>query len=276
MASRKKGFTEAQFAKWIKEGRGSGEHADYKPWLTVRDLPSLGRVHRVFGLKSKRTHHLLSDLELSVFLMLEWHSEVTQIREQFPLERGTTRKLAFYAGIKHPNVAGIDQYMSSDFLIDSTDEKQPRFALQAKYVSALNDARTVEKLELERRYWAEKEYPWYLVTEREIPPVVFKNIQWLYSAQRDDEEGVELSQQQLEFYAHHFEKNPNKTIIAICKELDAAYDLLLGESLYEVRKLLAKRYFTFDIFIPSTKLKAKDLQAGDLGFIREVYLVSNQ
>ena len=276
MASRKKGFTEAQFAKWIKEGRGCGEHADYKPWLTVRELPSLGRVHRVFGLKSKRTHHLLSDLELSVFLMLEWHSEVTQIREQFPLERGTTRKLAFDAGIKHPNVAGIDQYMSSDFLIDSTDEKQPRFALQAKYVSALNDARTVEKLELERRYWAEKEYPWYLVTEREIPPVVFKNIQWLYSAQRDDEEGVELSQQQLEFYAHHFEKNPDKTIIAICKELDAAYDLPLGESLYEVRRLLAKRYFSFDIFIPTTKLKACDLKAGELGFIREAYLVSNQ
>ncbi|HDV0904766.1 TPA: heteromeric transposase endonuclease subunit TnsA [Vibrio fluvialis] len=276
MASKKKGFTEAQFAKWIKEGRGSGEHADYKPWLTVRDLPSLGRVHRVFGHKSRRTHHLLSDLELAAFLLLEWHSEVTQIREQFPLERDTTRRLAVEAGIKHSNMGGIDQYMSSDFLVDSTDEHEPVFVLQAKYASALGDARTVEKLEVERRYWAEKEYPWYLVTEREIHPVVFKNIQWFYPAQRDDEEGMELALQQIEFYAHHFEKNPNKTIIAICKELDAAYDLLLGESLYEVRKLLAKRYFTFDIFIPITKLKAKDLRAGDLGFIREVYLVSNQ
>lgn len=276
MASRKKGFTEAQFAKWIKEGRGSGEHADYKPWLTVRDLPSLGRVHRVFGHKSKRAHHLLSYLELAAFLLLEWHSEATQIREQFPLERDTTRRLAVEAGIKHSSIADVDQYMSSDFLVDTTDEQEPRFVWQAKYASALGDARTVEKLEVERRYWAEKKYPWYLVTEREIPDVVFKNVQWLYPAQRNDEEGMELALQQIEFYAHHFEKNPNKTIIAICKELDAAYDLQLGESLYEVRKLLAKRYFTFDIFIPSTKLKAKDLQAGDLGFIREVYLVSNQ
>lgn len=47
MVSRKKGVTEAQFAKWIKEGRGSGEHADYKPWLTVRDLLSLGRLPAV-------------------------------------------------------------------------------------------------------------------------------------------------------------------------------------------------------------------------------------
>ncbi|WP_345853853.1 TnsA endonuclease C-terminal domain-containing protein [Shewanella algae] len=276
MASRTKGGTEPLFAKWIQEGRGSGQHVDYKPWLTVRDLPSLGRVHRVFGLKSKRTHHLLSDLELSVFLMLEWHSEVTQIREQFPLKRDITRRLAIDAGIKHPNVTGVDQYMSSDFLVDSTDEKQPRFALQAKYVSALNDARTVDKLELERRYWQEKTLPWYLITELDVPDVVTKNIRWLYPAQRDDKEDTELALQQIEFYAHHFKKNPNKTVLAICKELDAAYDLPLGESLYEVRRLLAKRYFFFDIFIPTTKLKACDLKAGELGFIREAYLVSNK
>ena len=48
---------------------------DYKPWLTVRDVPSLGRSHRIFGHKSQRTHHLLSDLELAVFLLLEWHPD---------------------------------------------------------------------------------------------------------------------------------------------------------------------------------------------------------
>ncbi|MCA0952143.1 TnsA endonuclease C-terminal domain-containing protein [Shewanella chilikensis] len=276
MASRTKGGTEPLFAKWIKEGRGSGQHANYKPWLTVRDLPSLGRVHRVFGLKSKRTHHLLSDLELSVFLMLEWHSEVTQIREQFPLERDITRRLAHDAGIKHPNIAGVDQYMSSDFLVDSIDEKQPRFALQAKYVTDFSDIRTVEKLELERLYWQDKTLPWYLITEQDVPDVVTQNIKWLYPTQSEEEEDAELALQQIEFYAHHFKKNPNKTVLAICKELDTAYDLPLGESLYEVRRLLAKRYFSFDIFIPTTKLKACDLKAGELGFIREAYLVSNQ
>lgn len=276
MVTRKKGPTEAQFAKWIQKGRGSGQHADYTPWLTVRDLPSLGRVHRVFGHKSKRTHHLLSDLELSIFLMLEWHGNVLQIREQFPLERDITRRLALEAGIKHPSIAGVDQYMSSDFLVDSTDEKEPKFVLQAKYKEALNDARTVEKLELERRYWQEKGVPWYLITEGDVPAVVTKNIKWLYPAQRHDEESAELALEQIEFYSYHFGNNPNKTLTAICKELDTAYDLPLGESLYEVRGLLAKRYFTFDTFISTTKLKAKDLKVGDLGYIREVYLVSNQ
>ncbi|WP_460312670.1 TnsA endonuclease C-terminal domain-containing protein [Aliiglaciecola aliphaticivorans] len=275
MASKGGGFSETQIAKRIKEGRGLGLNSGYKPWLTVRDLPSLGRVHRVFGHKSKRTHHLLSDLELSVFLMLEWHKQITQIREQFPLERDTTRQLADATGIKHPNVAGVDQYMSSDFLVDSANDNEPRFVLQAKYASALQDPRTVEKLELERRYWQEKGLPWYLITEKDVPAVVTRNINWMYQAQREEAD-MELALQRIEFYSHHFEKSPTKTIIAICKELDAAYDMPLGESLYEVRQLLAKRYFTFDIFIPTTKLKARDLRAGDVAFIREVYLVSNQ
>ncbi|MGH0002943.1 hypothetical protein ACQU0X_22980 [Pseudovibrio ascidiaceicola] len=74
MVGKSKAFSDAKFAKMIKEGRGSGEYSEYMPWLTVRDLPSLGRVNGAFGHKSKRTHHLLSELELSMFLLLEWHS----------------------------------------------------------------------------------------------------------------------------------------------------------------------------------------------------------
>ncbi|SFL18592.1 TnsA endonuclease C terminal [Pseudovibrio ascidiaceicola] len=276
MVGKSKAFSDAKFAKMIKEGRGSGEYSEYMPWLTVRDLPSLGRVNGAFGHKSKRTHHLLSDLELSVFLLLEWNSEVIQIREQFPLERDDTRKLALEAGIKHPSLAGVDQYMSSDFLVDTSDEQRPKFVLQAKYKDALQDARTVEKLELERRYWQAKGLPWYLITEREVPAVVTKNIKWLHPAMREEEGRIELTLEQMELYGHHFKKNPNKTLISICKELDVAYGLPLGQSLQEMRQLLAKRYFTFDIFVPITRLKAKELEAGDLGFIREVYLVSNQ
>ena len=51
--------SEKQQEKWIKEGRGSGEGSLYKPWITVRDIPSSGRSHRVYGYKSKRTHHFI-------------------------------------------------------------------------------------------------------------------------------------------------------------------------------------------------------------------------
>jgi hypothetical protein len=275
MASRKYGNSDAKNKKWIKEGRGSGQNQDYKPWITVRDLPSDGRVHRIFGHKSQRTHHLLSDLELAVFLLLEWHQDVIQIREQFPLEIETTSQIAKDAGIVHPSQSGVKQYMSSDFLVNSHDKQQPKFALQAKYAEALDDARTAEKLELERRYWQLKEVPWYLITEQDIPETIIKNIKWLYPAQRDEVD-IELLFQHIEYYDHHFSNNPNKNIIDICKSLDIAYELEIGESLAEVRHLLAKRCFTFDIFILAPKLKAHQLKKGTAKLLQEAYSVSNQ
>ena len=61
--------------KWIKEGRGKGSGKDYRPWLTVRDLPSQGRSHRVMGHLTQRTHHFLSDLELATFFLLECQTQ---------------------------------------------------------------------------------------------------------------------------------------------------------------------------------------------------------
>lgn len=275
MAARTLGFTEAKFKKWIKEGRGNGRNADYHPWLTVYDVPSLGRVHRVFGYKSQRTHHLLSDLELSVFLMLEWHREVEEVREQFPLQRDFTLSIAKEAGVSHPKVNGVNQYMSSDFLVNTTNPEEYKFVLQAKRSEELADARTTEKLEVERRYWEMKEVPFYLITERDIPKVITQNIDWLYPMQHQEED-LELSSQRLEFYAHHLGENPDKTVTAICKDLDIAYSLATGESLYEMRYLLAKRYFKFDIFIPTTRLKGADIIPGDMAMIQELYRVSNQ
>ena len=64
MVSRKLGNSVAKNTKWIKVGRGPDKNAQYKPWITVTNLPFDGRGHRVFGHKSRRTHQLLSDLEL--------------------------------------------------------------------------------------------------------------------------------------------------------------------------------------------------------------------
>ncbi len=90
---------ELKIQKWIKEGRGQGFGNNYKPWITIRDVSSEGRSHRVFGHKSQRTHHLLSDLELSTFLLLEWHSTTIDIREQYPLDLEQTLEIAKTIGM---------------------------------------------------------------------------------------------------------------------------------------------------------------------------------
>lgn len=258
MAKRNSGLTETKINKWIKEGRGKGRGPAYSPWLRVRDIPSKGRSHRVFGHKSRRTHHLFSDLELAVFLTLDWSSKTIEIREQFPLQQEVTLELAKDASIRHPQVSGTIQVMSSDFLVNSSDPNLPKFALQVKYTKDLSDPRTVEKLELERRYWVHKEVPWFLVTEKEISNTVFQNIEWLYPDQQRNYELSELTEQ-LKFYSHHFAKNPSTTIIKISKSLDVKYDHEAGESLAEIRGLLASRLLFFDVNIPFRKLTPADI-----------------
>ena len=65
-----KGWTEAKIARYVKEGRGQGELSTYKPWLTIQDVPSSGRVHRVMGWKTEREHHFLSDMRWCIMLIL--------------------------------------------------------------------------------------------------------------------------------------------------------------------------------------------------------------
>lgn len=275
MAGKKYVNTELKNQKWLREGRGSGHGSDYKPWLTVRDLSSQGRSHRVFGHKSQRTHHLLSDLELAVFLLLEWSRSTVDIREQFPLRLEDTKALALESGIDHPSVRGVLQVMSSDFLVNTTDASQPKFALQAKYAEALSDARTIEKLELERRYWLQKGVPWWLITEKDIPSVVTQNISWLYPAQRDEIE-IDVLVERAVFYQHHFQNDPERSVIEVAKQLDTAYQQPMGQSLLEIRQLLAQRCFLFDILTPVTKLKAGDLQLENIEAMSGALRVSNQ
>ena len=85
MAKRKTDWDENKLNKWIQEGRGQGEGKEYKPWLTVQDFPSKGRVSRIFGWKTKRTHHFFTDTETRYFYLCEWEDDVLDIREHYPL-----------------------------------------------------------------------------------------------------------------------------------------------------------------------------------------------
>lgn len=101
MASRY-GFDEAKIARFHKEARGEGFGFEYKPWLTVRDVPSRGRSHRLSGRVTGQIHHLLSDIERGAFLIYDFRDDVQDIREQFPLDLDRTQYIAEAAGIRHP------------------------------------------------------------------------------------------------------------------------------------------------------------------------------
>ena len=183
--------------------------------------------------------------------------------------------MAIAAGIDHPSTNGVMHTMSSDFMVNTSNTFQPKFVLQAKYAQAIQDSRTIEKLELERRYWQQKEVPWLVITDQDIPKVVFQNISWLYPAQRDElNEDVVLDRHK--FYSYQFKQSPDKTIIEIAKKLDVEYKMSVGESLLEIRQLLARRCFVFNILTPIIKLKGSDLETGDMTTYLEELRVSNQ
>lgn len=274
MPNNKKSYQQ-QVARWQKEGRGNGTGSSYKPWLTVRDVSSKGRSHRAFGRVAKRIHHLLSDLELAVLLILDWDSRTEDIREQFPLRIEETQALAEGAGIKHPAKGKEPAYMTTDFLVDTSKAGMTQFALQAKYATDLDDRRTVEKLEIERLYWQSKGVPWFIVTEREIPIAVFKNIDWLYQYM-DDQELTESTAETLEHYLHHFSLNPDQSIIEIAKTLDRAYGMKPGESLGQIRRLMAQRQLSFDIKKPYQQLTGQELLATDRPVFLELAHVSEE
>jgi hypothetical protein len=260
MAKSKYVLTEKQIIKRIKDGRGSGRVSNYKPWLYVNEVPSEGRSQRVYSHLTGRIHHVLSDLEFAVFLLLDYNSAVTDIREQFPLNRDDTLRISKEAQLWHPSQGGVNLVMSSDFLVNSTSKIQPKFAIQAKYSEALKDPRTIEKIEIERRYWQLKKIPFFLVTEKEIDKVVVSNIEWLYGVRGYFDEII--TDELLLLFKNmkeYFGRYPNRKVVDICKEYDNAYEQELGKSLYDIRLMCAARLITFDIRYSFHSLKAKNI-----------------
>lgn len=93
----------------------------------------------------------------------------------------------------------------------------------------MNDANTIEKLEIERRYWLSKQIPWFLVTENENDPVIKQNISWLYPTKSAGFINIDLIQQ-LPMLQSTFIKSPQSKMIDVCKQIDTFYPLELGQT----------------------------------------------
>lgn len=183
MAKRRYGFDEEKIQRFLKESRGQGSGADYRPWLTIQDVSSLGLSSRILGCKTGRDHHLLSKGETGLFLLFDWSDSVTDIREQYPLNRDETRRIASEMGVRHPidTKSQTDLVMTTDLLVDAqSDSGHALFARSVKLAVDLDDTRTIEKQEIERRYWKIRGIDWGLVTDKDLPEQRIETLQWLH------------------------------------------------------------------------------------------------
>ena len=192
MAKRSNDWDSNKLNRWIKEGRGQGEGENYKPWLTIQDFPSMGRVTRVFGWTTNRIHHFFSDTQLKYFYLLDWEERVIDIREHYPL-------IDLEVVLKNTSDLKLDKFidkktkepyiLTTTFLITLLNpDGQKSFAARSiKYASELSKKTTIEKLEIERRYWEAQGINWGIVTNKDINDVRAKNIEWIHSAMTSDD-----------------------------------------------------------------------------------------
>lgn len=253
MSKRRLTWTQAKFEQYLKEGRGQGTGSNYKPWITAQDFPTEGRLTRSLGWKSGRLHHLFSDHETRYFYLLEWSEVVVDIREQFPLiDVAVARRIAQDMGVQYPtdSASGTPYVMTTDFMI-SLDEfgKKSEIARTIKPSSKLSERRVIEKFEIERRYWEAQGIDWGIVTEKDIPKVLVRNLEWLYPAYRlETSPGVAVAELlSIAAILKDRLRSSSATISKITTALDREMNLEIGTALSIFRHLVARKEIVLDM-----------------------------
>lgn len=157
----------------LREGRGTGTGADYKPWIKIREVNSLGTASTVMDYKTGRPVELLSQGEVYYYYILRWDDTVEDIREQFPLELDRTLEIADQLGIKHPH--NRSTRMTTDLLVTRTNGTLEAYSIKTDR-SVLEKEREREKLFLEKLYWESKGIPFHICLKEDVNLVYVQNI----------------------------------------------------------------------------------------------------
>jgi hypothetical protein len=257
MAKRKRKLDETVIDRRIKEGRGQGRGRDYKPWLTVQDVPSIGLATRILGWKTGRVHHLFSKLELADFLTEDWAKHVVDIREQYPLlPLSETLSIAQRCNIRYPTVPGTKQavVLTTDFVITIANGlERVEQARTVKYAADLSSQRTLEKFEIERRYWKARNVDWGIVTEREIPHMLARNVELIHN-HRDITHRLPLTHEEIHditvVLTSKIMQSSDSSLRNVAIACDKQLGLDLGACLTIAYHLLATRQWEIDMSIP--------------------------
>jgi hypothetical protein len=268
MTRRKYLIDQKRADRFVKEGRGQGEGADYTPWLTIRDVPSRGRSHRLLGISTGRIHHLLSDLELDLFLLLDWQPSTVDLREQFPLDVVATQDIAGSINVRHPRMPGTPQPMVMTTNLVQDRRVGPRVvtrALAVKSAEHLAKPRVLQKLEIEWRYWQERGIQWNIVTRAELPRRLIGNIAWIhafFSPAGIEDRVLAL----IPTFLNEVVTPRQLSLAGFCSEMDARHGLPRGSGLTLMRHLLSTRKVTCEMeqvklggWLPISELKVNDL-----------------
>lgn len=269
----------SKIEKWIKEGRGSGMGVDYKPWLNIQDVSSLGRSTRLKGIKTGRQHEFLSDLERNYFYLTEFSDAVADIREQYPLlPLEETLVIADELGIKHPAdpKTGEPIVMTTDFLLTvNKGEDSVELARTIKMKDELLKERILEKFEIERVYWEKRGVDWGVVTELEIPKTLARNISYIHDyydiQQYDAFQNIDwqtIEDLSMELLKRLLDKD--SSIREITSVFDKEVHLPLGSGMTLFYHLLVQKIIQIDMLNPLNVEETMVIQTIDESKLKQV------
>lgn len=269
----------SKIEKWIKEGRGSGMGVDYKPWLNIQDVSSLGRSTRLKGIKTGRQHEFLSDLERNYFYLTEFSDAVADIREQYPLlPLEETLVIADELGIKHPADPKTNEpiVMTTDFLLTvNKGEDSVELARTIKMKDELLKERILEKFEIERVYWEKRGVDWGVVTELEIPKTLARNISYIHDyydiQQYDAFQNIDwqtIEDLSMELLKRLLDKD--SSIREITSVFDKEVHLPLGSGMTLFYHLLVQKIIQIDMLNPLNVEETMVIQTIDESKLKQV------
>lgn len=269
----------SEIEKWIKQGRGSGIGSDYKPWLKIQDVSSLGRSTRLKGMKTGRQHEFLSDLERNYFYLTEYSNFVIDIREQFPLlPLEETIVIADELGLKHPADPKTNELivMTTDFLLTmSNADGAFEVARTIKMKDELLKERVLEKFEIEREYWRRRDIDWGIVTEAEIPKKMARNISYIhgYHDIRDYDAFQSMDAQHIENLSLSLMERlleDKGSVRMVTNEFDLDTHLPIGSGVTLFYHLLAQKIILADMSEPFNLEETISIQSIDDSKLKRV------
>ncbi len=174
----------------------------------------------------------MSDLEWAALLAYERLPGVTEIREQYYLDRVDTMYVANRLGYRHPTARGIVWPMSTDLVV--TIGTGPYARLQpvcVKYTADMAKPRVREKLAIESGYWEEHGCQLAYFTEESLDFDTLRTLEATRPFYRLD--GVVNPRPEqvpvlIEDWRQALRSPPATPVSSVCTELDRAHGLVVG------------------------------------------------
>lgn len=217
--------------------------------LKVTTFSSKGRVTRIYSYKTNRVHHLQSDNQLNLFLILERCNSVVDIKENIEL-----RNIEII--ITDTDDLNLDKFtdketgqlyqLHTNFLIKaSKNGTYEQIAISVKSLSELQRKTVIEKMEIEQRYWKAKGIKFYLITEKEIDKKFVENIKWVRESLIDNT--VQNKKEVAEKLYYFMQKNTERIIQEVLDEFEEENKVKKGMGLFALRYLIGNREIYIDM-----------------------------